>query len=116
MINYDAPQPTLESSHLRYILVLVAFLLVSPAQAQTVTGPAIVVDGDTLEIKGERIRIIGIDACESRQKASLNGQEWPCGVMATAWMVEAHPGQGNALCGQQAGSLQAAAGCLQGRR
>ncbi|WP_282608967.1 thermonuclease family protein [Pelagibius sp. Alg239-R121] len=73
---------------MRVILALVALFLAFPTQAQTVTGPAIVIDGDTLEIKGERIRIIGIDACESRQKANLNGQEWPCGVMATAWMVE----------------------------
>ncbi|WP_282605804.1 thermonuclease family protein [Pelagibius sp. Alg239-R121] len=72
---------------LRVIPVLVALLFALPAQAQTVTGPATVIDGDTLEVRDERIRIIGIDACESRQKASLNGQEWPCGIMATAWMV-----------------------------
>ena len=76
-------------SKIASILALMATLTATgAASAQTVSGPAVVIDGDTLEIRGERIRIIGIDACEARQKASLNGQEWPCGVMATAWMVE----------------------------
>jgi len=39
-----------------------------------------VIDGDTLEIHGERIRILDIDAPESRQTCrALSGSEWKCG-------------------------------------
>ncbi len=37
------------------------------------------IDGDTLEIRGWRIRLHGIDAPESRQLCHLNGKPWQCG-------------------------------------
>jgi endonuclease YncB( thermonuclease family) len=37
------------------------------ASAQEIDGRATVVDGDTIEIHGERIRLSGIDAPESKQ-------------------------------------------------
>lgn len=44
-------------------------LSVSPAVADSsIVGRASVVDGDTIEIKGERIRLHGVDAPESWQK------------------------------------------------
>ncbi len=59
------------------------------AQARTVgvSGPAAVIDGDTLEVAGERIRLFGIDAPESSQTCSAFGTSYPCGTMATAWLV-----------------------------
>jgi endonuclease YncB( thermonuclease family) len=41
--------------------------LLSLALAQSLMGRASVVDGDTLEIQGVRIRLWGIDAVESSQ-------------------------------------------------
>lgn len=38
------------------------------AEAPTVVGVASVIDGDTLEIRGERIRLYGVDAFESGQR------------------------------------------------
>ena len=38
----------------------------SAAHAEVIAGRASVIDGDTLEIHGERIRILDIDAPESR--------------------------------------------------
>ena len=47
------------------------------------TGPARVIDGDTLEIQGQRIRLHGIDAPESRQLCFIDGKPWQCGKDAT---------------------------------
>jgi endonuclease YncB( thermonuclease family) len=72
----------LESSPLRFDLV--GLLLISfPAHAQQITGQASVIDGDTIEIAGARIRLHGIDAPESRQTCQdVAGREYRCGQKA----------------------------------
>lgn len=47
--------------------VLLTLLLASPARADDIVGQASVIDGDTVEIHGTRIRLWGIDAPESSQ-------------------------------------------------
>ena len=47
-----------------------AFCL-SAAADQTINGPALVVDGDTLEINGRQVRLLGIDAPEAAQVLPL---------------------------------------------
>ena len=49
----------------------------------TVSGRASVIDGDTLSLRGERIRLFGIDAPESAQSCRADGQRWRCGERAT---------------------------------
>ena len=48
-----------------------------------IAGTAKVVDGDTIKIRGERIRLHGIDAPESRQICRLDSKPWRCGEDAT---------------------------------
>jgi len=53
----------------------------APAAPGTViSGRAKIVDGDSLEVAGERIRLFGIDAPEGRQQCrDANGQDYACG-------------------------------------
>ena len=53
------------------------------ASRPTLTGRARVIDGDTLDVGGARIRLHGIDAPESRQGCNADGRRWPCGERAT---------------------------------
>ncbi len=60
----------------------------------TLTGSARVIDGDTLEIRGSRIRLHGIDAPERAQRCRSGGRFWSCGREATRALVRrigSHP-------------------------
>lgn len=62
-------------------------LVARPAAAPTpgVSGRATVVDGDTLEIAGVRVRLEGIDAPEAGQTCpARRSGNWDCGAAATA--------------------------------
>ena len=53
------------------------------------TGRATAVDGDTLRLGGDRIRILGIDAPELEQDCTdASGTPWPCGQAAHSRMVD----------------------------
>ena len=41
-----------------------------------ITGRATVIDGDTIEIRGQRIRLWGIDAPEGKQRCVKDGKLW----------------------------------------
>ncbi len=68
-------------------LTIALCLLATPALAD-MTGVASVLDGDTLEIHGQRIRFHGIDAPESRQLCRLDGKPWQCGKDAANALAE----------------------------
>lgn len=66
------------------LLFLLIALSGSPVTAQTrIEGVASVIDGDTIEVHGTRIRLHGIDAPESRQECTRpDGTTWRCGQQA----------------------------------
>jgi endonuclease YncB( thermonuclease family) len=68
------------------------------AAAELIVGKASVVDGDTLEIRGERIRLFGIDAPEAAQTCTdAGGNVYRCGQRA-ALVLDARIGDGVVTC------------------
>ena len=76
---------SLRSKVAQALLLLLALAIdVAHAQRATIAGAATVIDGDTLDVAGVRVRLWGIDAPESRQVCSVAGTDYPCGGRATA--------------------------------
>lgn len=66
---------------------VVLAVLASGIAAADVVGKARVVDGDTIEVAGTRIRLEGIDAPERAQRCPGRWfGSWACGKRATNWL------------------------------
>jgi len=63
--------------------------LVAPTgEVQILSGYAEITDGDSIKIKGERIRLVGIDAPETAQTCQdEHKKHHPCGRLATQHLV-----------------------------
>jgi endonuclease YncB( thermonuclease family) len=53
-----------------------------------IVGPARVIDGDSLEVAGVKVRLVGVDAPEIRQTCRRGAEEWRCGQEAKARLDE----------------------------
>ena len=63
--------------------------LVASSSARTIAGRASVIDGDTIEIHGERIRFNGIDAPEATQLCEdTGGRTYRCGARSAEALAE----------------------------
>ena len=65
-----------------------SFAIPVSAKKGRLTGYARVIDGDTIAIKGEKIRLHGIDAPEKSQKCvGDHGKSWACGKISRKRLV-----------------------------
>lgn len=69
------------------LLAAVLMQLLEPVPPP-VAGRAMVVDGDTLRVGGDRIRLVGLDAPELEQTCrGADGGEWRCGTAARTLVI-----------------------------
>ena len=63
---------------MKFFTLIFFFLLSSIANAD-LTGTALIVDGDTISISGNKIRLSGIDTPEKNQTCRKASVTWRCG-------------------------------------
>lgn len=75
--------------------VLVALAWVMPGIAQAdISGSIVVVDGDTIDVSGVRVRLFGIDAPESDQTCETEqGAQWSCGAWVNQEVAKRYQGE-----------------------
>jgi endonuclease YncB( thermonuclease family) len=75
------------------LLIILIAAAALPARAMELTGTATPLDGDTLALNGEHVRLHGIDAPERTQTCSVHGQPWACGRGAQQYLAAATGGR-----------------------
>ena len=79
-------QLSIQSEGVRWLLFLFA-LIPLPARAETWTGVPQIIDGDSLVIAGQGMRLHNVDAFETEQFCTRDGQEYRCGLEATFALI-----------------------------
>jgi endonuclease YncB( thermonuclease family) len=57
------------------------------SSAQSLSGIARVIDGDSIDLRGTQIRLNGIDAPEMKQMCQANGQSYACGEQSAQALI-----------------------------
>lgn len=60
---------------------------IADARDGQIDGIARVIDGDTVEVAGDRVRLHAVDAPEARQTCLRDGQLYACGQLATRYLA-----------------------------
>ena len=65
------------------LFALISLFLLGNVASADLTGTALIVDGDTITISGNKIRLNGIDTPEQNQTCKRAGVTWRCGYEIT---------------------------------
>ena len=65
------------------ILSIILLFFSNVILAKTINGKPRIIDGDTIHIKSNKIRLHGIDAPETKQTCKINDEVWFCGKQST---------------------------------
>ncbi len=66
-----------------FIICVILFLTSTNSFSKTIIGNVRVIDGDTININNNKIRLHGIDAPETKQTCKLDSVDWFCGKQST---------------------------------
>ncbi len=75
----------------RILIFNLFFILVSlstVSSGKTIIGKAKVIDGDTIHINKNKIRLHAIDAPETNQTCNKNSKVWSCGMESTKFLKD----------------------------
>lgn len=75
------------------LLLTLITLGLAQAESREIVGHAVVTDGDTIKIAGNKIRLNGFDAPETKQTCSRDNQTYNCGLVATEAVRQFTAGQ-----------------------
>ena len=80
----------------RVLVIAMALTIIFPLSVRSaeISGKPRVIDGDTIEVSGERIRLHGIDTPETNQRCTdISKKRWDCGRRATSALIDLIGGQ-----------------------
>ena len=80
------------------LLLAVGAVWLEQMNAQVISAPARVVDGDSLEMGGLKVRLVGIDAPELNQQCQGNEGNYACGRRARSHLQSLIIGQSSVEC------------------
>ena len=71
-----------------FLIIFIFFFFFNGNQNQkTILGKARIIDGDTIHIGNNKIRLHGIDAPEINQDCSYNNEDWKCGQLSKNFLL-----------------------------
>jgi len=76
----------MEQKILIYKFLITFFLILYSSASfseKIINGKAKIIDGDTIHIGINKIRLHGIDAPETNQECTINEETWDCGIKST---------------------------------
>lgn len=89
-----------------FLIILTVLILAAPVRLAAeagLTGEVVVIDGDTIEIAGERLHLDGIDAPELGQDCSIAQRTYDCGMVARTALLDLTAGA-RVVCAVREGS------------
>jgi len=67
-----------------FFLIIICLLFITKlGYSKIIVGKPRIIDGDTIHIKSNKIRLHGIDAPETKQTCKIDNEEWYCGKQST---------------------------------